>query len=72
MTVTNRMGNSAGGEVRRSEGLGLTIVRAITDRFDARFEFRYPGMEPCRPSSSGRRAEGILYHIRSSGISKPA
>ena len=42
MTVTNRMGNSAGGEVRRSEGLGLTIVRAITDRFDARFEFRYP------------------------------
>jgi len=72
MTVTNRMGNSAGGEVRRSEGLGLTIVRAITDRFDARFEFRYPWMEPCRPSSSGRRAEGILYHIRSSGISKPA
>ena len=42
MTVTNGTGDSAGGEVRRSEGLGLTIVRAITERFDARFEFRYP------------------------------
>lgn len=43
MTVTNRIGDNWGGKNRGSEGLGLTIVRAIAERFDARFEFRYPG-----------------------------
>ncbi|PAU79851.1 two-component sensor histidine kinase [Halovibrio salipaludis] len=42
MTVTNPAGENATGDPERSDGLGLTIVRAITERFDARFEFRHP------------------------------
>ena len=42
MTVTNPAGGNATADPERSDGLGLTIVRAITERFDARFEFRRP------------------------------
>ena len=42
MTVTNPAGDHAPADPERSDGLGLTIVRAITERFDARFEFRHP------------------------------
>lgn len=42
MTVTNRVGESGRGDLPRSDGLGLTIVRAITERFDARFEVDHP------------------------------
>ena len=42
MTVTNPAGENTMGDPERSEGLGLTIVRAITERFDARFEFTRP------------------------------
>lgn len=42
MTVTNPAGGNATADPERSDGLGLTIVRAISERFDARFEFRRP------------------------------
>ena len=42
MTVTNRTGDDQDDAPRRSDGLGLTIVRAITERFDAQLEFRHP------------------------------
>lgn len=39
MTVTNQAGTPTAAGPVRSDGLGLTIVRAITERFGARFEF---------------------------------
>ncbi|MGM0450595.1 MAG: histidine kinase dimerization/phospho-acceptor domain-containing protein [Pseudomonadota bacterium] len=42
MTVTNPAVETATGDPGHSEGLGLTIVRAITERFGARLEFRQP------------------------------
>ncbi|MEQ6886764.1 histidine kinase dimerization/phospho-acceptor domain-containing protein [Salicola sp. Rm-C-2C1-2] len=42
MTVTNQAADSPKPDPGYSDGLGLTIVRAITERFGARFEFRHP------------------------------
>mgnify|MGYP006308292223 CR=1 FL=1 len=43
MTVTNpTVNHHTGSAPQRGDGLGLTIVHAITERYDARFEFHYP------------------------------